>query len=667
LASIALVAVGVAGRARGEKPQRGDERFLVERTAFMQVPKLDFSGATGWLNSSPIRAEELRGKIVLLDFWTYCCINCHHVLPDLAKLEEKYRNELVVIGVHTPKFFAEQDTENIRSKVHEYQIKHPVVNDRDQVIWNRYGVSSWPTLVLFDVNGQFIGGVSGEGHYATLDKVIEQLVARHRAKGDLNTNPLKFFAESEKPDNTPLSYPGKVLVDEPGKRLFIADTAHNRIVQTDLAGRHAVVMGDGQAGLVDGTYGKARFNRPQGMCVVEDTLYVADTENHAIRAIRLKDKSVETVAGNGQQTHRMKGSGPGKMTALSSPWDVILIPSTRSLAIAMAGIHEIWRYDLDSGIVSSWAGTGAENIEDGPIATALFAQPSGLATDGHHLYVADSEVSALRAISLDKKRHYVSTIVGSGLFVFDDVDGRGPEVRLQHCLGVAFGDGKLYVADTYNNKIKVCDPQTKSVETLVGTKLAGHSDNPPKFYQPGGLSVAEKAHKLYVADTNNSQIRVVDLKDKSVSTLELEGLQPPTPPRRVPTFPKAEERTLPTAQVAPGKTLTIKVTLPLPSDYKLGEDVPMVYLVQTPDNSGILSDSEAAGKKIKPAVNPFQITVDLDKKLDPGASFPLKLSVQTFVCSANSKLCMVKNYVWTVPVEVTEKGDSTLQIAAPKS
>ncbi len=291
--------------------------------------------------------------------------------------------------------------------------------------------------------------------------------------------------------------------------------------------------------MIDGAYDKACFNRPQGMCLAGDTLYVADTENHAIRSIDLKAKTVATVAGNGQQSHRRTGSTAAKTSGLNSPWDLLVEPGSngKALLIAMAGPHQIWRLDLDTSVIGVWAGTGEENIIDGSLTTAAFAQPSGLATDGHFLYVADSEVSGVRAISLDHRNHRVGTIVGVGLFGFDDIDGQGSEVRLQHCLGVAYGGGKLYIADTYNNKIKVCDPQKRVVETFVGQRQPGSTDDPPRFYQPGGLSIVGSS--LYVADTNNHEVRVVDLKEKTVRTLELTGLKPPAPPARPPSFPES--------------------------------------------------------------------------------------------------------------------------------
>ena len=306
---------GAADGPRRLTPERG--RVPVRPAAFRQAERPSLAGGVGWINSAPIRLEDLRGKVVLLDFWTYCCINCHHVLPDLARLEEKYKNELVVIGVHTAKFFAERDTENIRRKVREYHIKHPVINDAKQTLWDRFGVASWPTLVLLDVDGSYVGSVSGEGHFDILDKAIGRLVREHKVKGDLNVSPVKFFPEIEKPDDTPLLFPGKVVADAAGKRLFIADTAHSRLVITDLNGKKAQAIGIGEEGFVDGPYDQAKFNRPQGMCLVENTLYVADTENHALRAVDLGKKSVRTVAGvknkegAGVQTHNYTAHGAG--------------------------------------------------------------------------------------------------------------------------------------------------------------------------------------------------------------------------------------------------------------------------------------------------------------------------------------------------------------------
>ncbi|MEJ7639752.1 MAG: thiol-disulfide isomerase, partial [Singulisphaera sp.] len=321
--------------------------------------------------------------------------------------------------------------------------------------------------------------------------------------------------------------------------------------------------------------------------MVDDILYVADTENHAIRAVDLKAKRVTTVAGDGKQSNRRAGFGPGKTTGLNSPWDVLLLPGTDQLAIAMAGPHQIWQYDISSGVVGVWAGSGHENILDGPLPVARFAQPSGLATDGKNLFVADAEVSAVRAILPGKDAPLVQTIAGVGLFDFGDVDGQGSQVRLQHCLGLAFGGGKLYIADSYNNKIKVCDPGTKSVKTFLGATKAGTTDTPPRFDEPAGLSLAGTT--LYVADTNNHQVRTVDTNSGAVKTLELEGLKPPTPRRRPPSFSNAVVTNAPAVKVAPDDSVKLEVALNLPPGYKITDQAPMPYLIETPGNEAILS------------------------------------------------------------------------------
>ncbi|MEO6811003.1 MAG: thioredoxin-like domain-containing protein [Isosphaeraceae bacterium] len=619
-----------------------------------------FDGAKGWINSKPLRLADLKGKIVLLDFWTYCCINCHHILPDLAKLEAKYKNELVVIGVHTAKFPAERVTENIRKKVNEYRIKHPVANDADQTLWNRFGVNSWPTLVLIDAAGKPVGSVSGEGQYAVLDRAIGALVEQQR--GIINQEPLVFFAESEKPHDKGLLFPGKILADEGGNRLFISDTGHNRIVITDLQGKFLDAVGNGEEGLKDGGFDRAKFNRPQGMCLFEGKLYVADTENHAIRAVDLDSKSVATVAGNGSQGYARK-SGSVKEMSLNSPWDVLPMPKGRTLAIAMAGPHQIWSLDLDDQTIGPFAGTGIENIKDGTLETADFAQPSGLATDGKHLFVADSETSSLRMITLATEK--VHTIVGQGLFVFGDRDGQGNAVRLQHCLGVAFGDGKLYIADSYNSKIKVSDPFKRTVHTLAGNGKAGANDSPARFDQPGGLSLIGLT--LYVADTNNNAIRTIDLKTKQVATLDISTVSPPAPPQRVPTFPNATVFEAPETKVTPGQSFTLNVALELPKGFKLNPEAPapIRYLLEAPGHDGALGDAVSpTGDSIESLSGTFSVPVPLTKSAAEGDELALRLSISAFMCKeGDNAYCTFKNYVWKVPIQFAEEGEAAVTLS----
>jgi len=488
----------------------------------------EFDGGTGWLNTAgPIHIKDLRGKIVLIDFWTYCCINCIHTLHDLARLEKKYANQLVVIGVHSAKFDNEKESEHIRKAVLRYEISHPVVNDSQMKIWQAYGVHSWPTLWLVDPEGNKYKYGTGEGLYDRLDAEIAKLIDIHRTKKTLNEKPIKFeLARFQEKGDSPLFFPGKVLADAAGKRLFIADSTHHRIVITDLNGKKIAVAGTGESGRTDGAFASATFNDPQGLALRGETLYVADRKNHLIRALDLKGQKVTTVAGSGEKGEDRRDGGPALKVGLNSPWDLWL--DDKRLLIAMAGHHQIWALDLVKDELSVFAGAGAEMIVNGPLlGRACFAQPSGLTSDGKTLYVADSEGSVIRALPLDGKGA-VSTLVGEewreDLFEFGDVDGIGEKVRLQHALGVAFLDGKVYVADTYNSKIKVIDPGKHSCETVLGGEPDGWLAG-PLFNEPAGLSAANG--KLYVADTNAHRIRVVDVKEKKVSTLKLHGVEAP--------------------------------------------------------------------------------------------------------------------------------------------
>ncbi|MDW8106898.1 MAG: thioredoxin-like domain-containing protein [Armatimonadota bacterium] len=527
---LALIGVGVfVAWQLSTFPQLRTATEVQQMEGVVNAP--EFPEGLEWLNTDrPLRLRDLRGKVVLLDFWTYCCINCMHILPDLKKLERKYADSLVVIGVHSAKFFTEQETENIRQAILRYDIEHPVVNDNQMVVWTLYGARAWPTLVLIDPSGKIVGYHAGEGAYEVFDPAIARVIQTAEAKGTLKRGALNFGLERDKEARTVLRFPGKVLADERTQRLFVADSNHHRIIVASLKdGAVQMVIGSGEIGLQDGSFAQARFNNPQGMAydAEADVLYIADTDNHAIRRANLRTRTVETLAGTGEQSrHYPPRPGKGRETALNSPWDVVLVGET--LFIAMAGSHQLWRLNLRTLEVEPHAGTGREARIDGPLRTCALAQPSGITTDGKKLYFADSEVSCIRAADIDPNGN-LETLVGGDLFEFGDKDGFGSEARLQHPLGVVYVDGVLYVADTYNNKIKRLDPRTRRIETFLGTGAAGARDGDnPTFDEPGGISYANG--KLYIADTNNHLIRVADLKTKRVETLQLRGLEAAKPP-----------------------------------------------------------------------------------------------------------------------------------------
>ena len=494
--------------------------FIVAGVKAQRNPAPEFNGAKSWLNTeNALTLAELRGKIVLLDFWTYGCINCIHIIPDLKKLEAKYKNELVVIGVHSAKFDNERDTENIRRIILRYELEHPVVNDADFKIWNAYGVEAYPTQILIDPVGNIVATAIGEGQFRGLDERIQKTIEEFRGK--INEKPLEFKTELSKLADSPLLFPGKVLADAKANRLFIADSNHNRIVVATLDGGLIETIGNGNAGFADGSFETAMFRKPQGLAFDGVNLYVADTGNHAIRRVNFETKTIETIAGTGEQGH-FSPAGKGRETRLNSPWDLQLVGN--DLYIGMAGNHQIWRMDLAQNEIGAFAGSGREERADGDLDEAGFAQPSGLAFDGKFLYVADSESNIIRQIDLKAKN--VKTLIGGDLFEFGDTDGAGDKARLQHPLGVVAAGKSVYIADTYNHKIKILNPVSRSVRTFAGNGKTGAENNlKAAFYEPGGISAA--SGKLFVSDTNNHSIRVVDVKTRAVSTLKINGLQSP--------------------------------------------------------------------------------------------------------------------------------------------
>ncbi len=492
-------------------------------------PAPEFPRGLDWLNvSRPLTMADLRGKIVLLDFWTYGCINCIHIIPDLERLQQEYPRELVVIGVHSAKYPAEAVTKSIREVIQRYGITHPVVNDSDFQTWDLYGATAWPTLVLVDPGGTIADRLEGEGVYAWFKPRIQELVDRFSRTGLLDERALSAIETRPAAPDSVLSYPGKVLADAAGGRLLIADTSHNRIVVADFAtGNILAIAGSGRAGLRDGSFSEAELDQPQGMALASDghTLYVADTGNHAVRIVDLRDRTVVTFAGDGRQAPEYPPEpGPAGSVELSSPWDLALV-GTR-LFIAMAGSHQVWVADLAARRLEPFAGIGTEGTFDGPRLLASLAQPSGLAWDGgSRLYIASAEGNSVRWVDLGEPGA-VHTLAGGAdnLFDFGSTDGPALLARFQHPLGVCAAGGSVYVADTYNNRIRRIDPATGTVTTLAGG-AAGWRDGPdPLFYEPGGLAAGPEG-QLVVADTNNLAVRLLDRATGSARTLVLLGIE----------------------------------------------------------------------------------------------------------------------------------------------
>ncbi|HSG72168.1 MAG TPA: NHL domain-containing thioredoxin family protein, partial [Planctomycetaceae bacterium] len=543
-----------------------------------------------------------------------------------------------------------------------YEIEHPVINDAEMLVWRKFGARAWPTVVLLDPEGNYCGYLSGEGNREILDTVIGKLVDYHRQKGTLDETPVRFDLEREKQPPTPLKYPGKLLADVPGNRLFISDSNHNRIVIASLEGELIDIVGTGQIGLADGGYDEVQFDHPQGMDLVGDVLYVADTENHAIRTIDLKQKTVATLAGTGEQSRTRIPGGPIKTLPLNSPWTVKHVDGT--LYIAMAGPHQIWSHELGSNTIQIFSGTGREDIIDGPHDQSAFAQTSGIATDGKFLYVCDSEGSSIRQVAIDPKGQ-VTTLVGEHdlpqgrtLFEFGDVDGKGTEARLQHPLGIEYRDGKLFVADTYNHKIKIVEIAKKSSTTWLGDGTRGNRLDPVRFSEPSGLALA--GDRLFIADTNNHRVLVADVDSGKITPFEVKGLKPPVKPK---TVAKAGPGDLKDVVDVPAATfdsaaasIDFGVNLTFPEGFKRNIEFPMTWRVNVEGEQTLIAE-ETLGVRHEPQVDDsglVRISVPL-KSAEGKATLLVTLSYG-YCRDGKGGVCKLGTTTWKVPVSAGAGG-----------
>ncbi|MER7107040.1 NHL domain-containing thioredoxin family protein [Streptomyces sp. NPDC000229] len=592
------------------------------RSARVRAPEL--IGKGGWLNTGgdQLTLADLRGRIVILDFWTFCCINCLHVLDELRELEEKHRDTVVIIGVHSPKFVHEAEHQAVVDAVERYEVHHPVLDDPELATWKQYAVRAWPTLVVIDPEGYVVAQHAGEGHAKAIETLVEELEAEHEAKGTLRRGDGPYVPPE--PVATHLRFPGKALVLDSGN-LLVTDTTRHQVVELAADGETVVRRyGTGERGLVDGKADEARFNEPQGLCLLPDgRVVVADTVNHALRVLDPGTGEVSTVAGTGAQWWQgSPTAGPAREVALSSPWDVAWWRD--EVWIAMAGVHQLWAYDPERGTVRVAAGTTNEGLVDGPAAEAWFAQPSGLAATDERLWVADSETSALRWVDPEGAVH---TAVGTGLFDFGHRDGEAGQALLQHPLGVtALPDGSVAVSDTYNHALRRYDPAAGEVTTLA-------------------TDLREPSDAVLVGD----DIVVVESARHRLTRLRL-------PEEAVQVAAVAHRTRREATEIAPG-TLKLDVVFRAPTGQKLDERYgPSTRLLVSSTPPELLASGEGTGTDLSrelvlnPAVTEGVLHVSAMAAScddDPANEYPA---------------CHVHQQDWGVPVKVTESGATRLPL-----
>ncbi|AWW38556.1 thioredoxin-like domain-containing protein [Streptomyces cadmiisoli] len=592
------------------------------RRARVRAPEL--TGKGGWLNTGgkQYSLADLRGRIVLLDFWTFCCINCLHVLDELRELEEKHRDTVVVIGVHSPKFVHEAEHAAVADAVERYDVEHPVLDDPELATWKQYAVRAWPTLVVIDPEGYVVAQHAGEGHVHAIERLVTELEAEHAAKGTLRRGDGPYVAPE--PEPTVLRFPGKAVL-LPGGNFLVSDTTRHQLVELAEDGESVVRrVGSGARGFADGPADGASFSEPQGLALLDgNSVIVADTVNHALRRLDLASGEVSTVAGTGGQW--MQGdatSGPAREVNLSSPWDVAVFGGR--VWIAMAGVHQLWTYDAADGSVAVAAGTTNEGLVDGPGAEAWFAQPSGLAATPDRLWLADSETSALRWVDPDGSVH---TAVGTGLFDFGHRDGAAEQALLQHPLGVtALPDGSVAVSDTYNHALRRFDPATGEVTTLA-TDLR----------EPSGAVLV--GDDIVVVESARHRLTRLRLPEEAV---------------RVEAVAHRTQRAA--TEVAAGR-LRLEVIFQAPAGQKLDTRFgPSTRLLVSSTPPELLREGDGAGTDLSRVL-----------ELDPAvAEGVLHVSAMAASCDddpANEyPACHVHQQDWGVPVRLTEAGTDRLPL-----
>ncbi len=624
-----------------------------------------FEGATAWLNvTRPLSPADLEGRVVVVDFWTSCCINCLHTLPVLAALEKEHAGGgLLVIGVHSPKFDAETENERLRAAIAENEIEHPVAVDGAMKVWNAWSARSWPTIVVLDAHGKVVWRHAGEPDREELTKVVAAALDEGAREGVLKKGAIAGLAPAS-PDTGPLAFPGKVTALPDGD-LAISDTLHHRVVIADRSFAVKEVVGTGLEGATDGGFAEASFKKPQGLAAAGDLLYVADTENHLVRVIDRNKRTVATVAGKGGLADTiLRRKGAARDIALRSPWDLAFVPDKDGgkLYVALAGSHQIALFDPKAGTIEPFAGDGAEKRVDGTGTDASFAQPSGLATDGKTLWVADSETSSIRAIDLATRA--VKTVVGKDLFVFGDKDGAADVVRLQHPLGIAYGAPKgqrpaLWIADTYNSKVKRIDVATGSTRTIAGGR--DHTE----LFEPSGIAVAN--NELVVADSKHHRLARIALAadgEGKALPIALTKLVAPSrgvavagaPPADAGPSGRIEKVEVPEVRIRPDAPTVVKVAWSAPSGTAVNDDAP--FRVRWNRSDGLAeapSDVKSTGSAVKDG---FSV------KVQPMPGAPNA----TLAGEIDLVICDVATHSVCVPVKRSvELGFMTVKDAAPEA
>lgn len=609
--------------------------------------KQNFRLGLKWFNSElPVTISRHDGLLTLIDFFTYCCINCLHILPTLEQVEKEFSHSIKLIGYHSPKFSNEKVESNVNSAIKRYNIRHPVVCG-DGKLWEQLGVFCWPTVIITSPSGQVIFYLVGENVINEWLLLIIQAATKYFQTVDHKCSILSKFPDAQEESSFHhLSFPGKVKVSCNGKLIAISDTGNNRIVITDIQGSVCHIIGGRKKGYIDGTFDSCLFNSPQGVTWSQNgSLYVADTGNDVIRCIDFISNTTESAT---------------LQIDMSSPWDLILVDEDK-LFVAMAGNHQIWLLALKPLEIGNrkwekfsfkpFAGNGKEENRNNlyPL-KAGFAQPSGLAYSKRNelLFVADSESSSVRSISLSSSSiGAVKNVVGGSidptdLFSFGDAVGSAQDVRLQHPMAVAYNEStsSLVVADTYNHKVKLLNPLKRNCDEI---KL----DSDIKFCEPSGLDFVTQSNCLLVCDTNNHRIIKVNFNDQSASEFEVHGLKS----AKI-NSGNDQKILLGKYEIESGKESLLTFDFHFAKNVSFTKDtIQSIRLILSPI---IWSKPEKNEKFIQfsdiQSLKPISL---LPNNLNYEGSTKLLIDCTFYLCNGNNGTCFKRNVEFVIPLKIT--------------
>ena len=464
------------------------------------TPAPEFPPGIDWLNTTePLRMSQLLGRVTALAFVNAGSAWSSQTLVDLGHLRNRHPDRLNVVAVNVPRFDHEREPRRVGKRLARHRFEFPIGHDADWTLWQQHGIEAWPTVVLIDADGQVRERFVGDGHLRDIDAAVSRLQSESTPRS-LNVDRIEMRRGGE--PILPLRFPVGLALS--GNYLYVADSGHHRVLECDLSGRVLRQFGSGGAGFIDGPMELAAFNRPQGLCIELDTLYIADAGNHAVRRIHLRGGDIETVVGAGRPGSPKEGPvGDPRMVALDQPRAVSV--AAGSLYIATAGDNRVWRFHLGAPAMSLVAGSGQLAVVDGEGAGASFAEPASLASVQQVVYVCDAAGSAIR--SANGRSGQVTTLVGQGLWEHGNADGARGNARLQQPQAIALDPASpvLWIADSGN-------------DTLRSLRLGGGElttvQLPQRLHAPCGLAVSDGA--VWIADTDAHAVLRYDTRDGSL-------------------------------------------------------------------------------------------------------------------------------------------------------